>query len=155
MTTATTKKKATKKKASKKQPKKSTTQFTLQASKRCVELVKQRTDDTAKLAKLKDRKKELRGQVAENRAELEAVVESEKAEGRGIGNKAFEAKASKMIVSIQGDIDKDEKKILNLESQIRDLHEKINDAQAELDNTIAGQDPTGTLFEKLESEPVK
>lgn len=144
-----TKKVAKKKAATKKKP---AAQFTLQASKRCVELVKTRIDDQSKLADLKQRKKDLRGQVAENRGEIDAVVGAEKDEGRGDGNKPFSAKASKMIASIQGDIDKDESKILKLEGQIRDLHEKINDALAELDNTIANQDPSGTLFEELEGQ---
>ncbi len=143
----TTKKKTTKKKTTTKKP---SAQFSLSASKRCVELVKGRTKDQSKLSDLKQKKKELRGQVAESRGEIEATVSDEQEQGRGIGDKGFAPKASRLIVSVQGDIDKYEKKILNLESQIRDLHEKINDAQAELDNTIAGQDPSGTLFEELE-----
>lgn len=142
-----TKKKTTKKAAAKKKP---AAQFTLQASKRCVELVKTRIEDQSKLADLKQRKKDLRGQVAESRGEIDSVVGAEKEDGRGDGNKPFSAKASKLIASVQGDIDKDEAKILKLEGQIRDLHEKINDARAELDNTIANQDPSGTLFEELE-----
>lgn len=156
--------KVTKKKASKKVAKKTSTKkksgtrkgkagsalkdpFPIGVCKKLVRLVEEKHTKRSERSELKKQRKELRGQCRDDQAEIDKIVAEEKEAGRGVGTKPFSVGASKSIVSLGDDIARRQKKIGQLEDSISDLNDAIREAVSDMDTTIAGQDPTGTLFE--------